>query len=116
MTNLARLQDVLDQAHRSHQYLYDRNQYGIEEYWQESLTGDCEDFALWCRARLAEHGIASDLIFCGVHKSTGDHLVCSVDGWILDNRFRWVRSRDDLPYTWLKLGRPDGRWLTISQR
>lgn len=112
---LSILQEVLDMAHRGHRYISDAEQYGAHEYWRESLVGDCEDFALWCRARLAERGIASDLIFCGVTNPAGDHLVCSVEGWILDNRYRWVRSRDQLAYTWLKIGKPDGRWYAIAQ-
>ncbi|MOA15538.1 hypothetical protein D3C78_1356990 [compost metagenome] len=46
---------------------------------------------------------------------TGEgHLVCSVDGQILDNRHTWVMRRDDLPYTWISLGAPDGTWRKIT--
>lgn len=107
------LQAVLDRAHAGHRYVTDREQYRRPEHWQPGLNGDCEDFALWCRQELEVLGIESDLIFCGVDDPIGDHLVCSVDGWILDNRHRWLQRRNDLPYTWLGLGKPDGTWLEI---
>lgn len=109
---LDQLQSVLDRAHRQHEYRYDIEQFGLPEYWQEGLEGDCEDFALWCRSELAAKGIESDLVLC-VTETGGGHLVCSVGGWILDNRYKWVQRRDDLPYTWISIGRPDGKWFAI---
>lgn len=107
-----RLQAVLDAAHAEHVYVYDTQQYQRPEYWAVSLQGDCEDFALWCRQRLKEWGIESDLVFC-ITELNGGHLVLSVNGWILDNRYTWVMRRDDLPYQWISLGQPDGTWLEI---
>ena len=109
---LKKLQEVLDTAHDGHRYVRDIEQYKVREYWVESLVGDCEDFALSVREMLKEEGIASDLVFCLTENRQG-HLVVSVDGWILDNRYTWVMRRDDLPYKWLKLGKPDGTWLEI---
>lgn len=108
------LQAVLDRAHAGHRYITDVMQYRRPEHWQLGLIGDCEDFALWCRQELAALGIEADLVLCGVVDSRGDHLVCSVDGWILDNRHRWVMARQDLPYTWVSLGKPDGNWFEIA--
>lgn len=110
---LTALQQVLDLAHRGHRYLTDREQYQRPERWQLGLVGDCEDFALWCRQELAALGIESDLVLCSTETGDG-HLVCSVDGWVLDNRHKWLQRRDDLPYTWLSLGKPDGTWLEIT--
>jgi len=107
------LQQVLDLAHSQHEYRYDRDQYGKVEHWAAGLVGDCEDFALWCRQSLSERGIPSDLIYCKTENG-GGHLVLHVDGWILDNRHGWVMSKDDLDYTWISLGRPDGVWLAIE--
>jgi len=109
-----RLQQVLDRAHGQHEYRYDRDQYGQREYWTASLIGDCEDFALWCRDALAQQGVAADLVLCGVDNPAGDHLVVHVDGLILDNRHRWVMRQDDLPYAWIKIGKPDGTWYMIE--
>lgn len=107
---LPELRAVLREAHRGHRYVSDQKQYGVPEYWAISLVGDCEDFALWCREELKKRGIDGDLVVC--YTETGEaHLVCSVDGWVLDNRHKTVRRRDDLRYTWIGLGRPDGKWF-----
>jgi len=107
------LQSVLDRAHRGHEYRTDKELYDKREHWTVNLEGDCEDFALWCRRELVKQGIESDLVFCKT-ESGAYHLVCSVDGWILDNRHDWIMSRDDLPYEWMKIGLPDGTWHEIS--
>ena len=110
---LKTLQTVLDMAHDGHQYVRDIEQYKLREHWAESLVGDCEDFALTVREMLKDEGIDCDLVFCLTENREG-HLVVNVGGWILDNRHHWVMPRDDLPYTWVKLGRPDGTWLEIT--
>lgn len=110
---LSTLQAVLDKAHRGHEYVTDLEQYRRPEHWAASLVGDCEDFALVCRQLLASDGIESDLVHCRTETGEG-HLVCSVDGYILDNRNTWVHRRDDLPYQWLSIGKPDGTWLKIT--
>lgn len=110
---LKTLQIVLDMAHRGHEYVRDIEQYRIREHWVESLVGDCEDFALSVREMLRDESIECDLVYC-LTENGGGHLVCSVDGWILDNRYPFVMRRDDLPYTWIKLGKPDGTWLEIT--
>ena len=106
------LKEVLSEAHAGHMYTTDWISHGVAEYWQPDLIGDCEDFALWCRDRLKEKGIESDLILCQTIE-IGLHLVLSVKGWILDNRSQWVRRRDDVDYTWLRIGKPDGKWYEI---
>lgn len=108
------LQQVLDEAHASHVYVADEDKYGVPEHWEVDLEGDCEDFALAVRAELADIGIPSDLVLCQTENGIG-HLVVSVDGWILDNRHAWVIAQQDLPYTWLKLGEPDGTWYEIVE-
>ncbi len=110
---LTALQQVLDLAHRGHRYVTDRELNGVAEHWDVALVGDCDSFALWCRQELSQHGIESDLVLCRTETGEG-HLVCSVQGHILDNRHKWVMRRDDLPYTWISLGQPDGTWLEIT--
>lgn len=107
------LQEVLTEAHSSHQYITDRAQYSLPEYWTASLTGDCEDFALFLREKLKELNIASNLIYCLTELGEG-HLVLNVEGWILDNRHQWVVNKNDLDYTWVSLGTPDGIWYEIK--
>lgn len=110
---LKTLQKVLDQAHRGHRYIRDFDQYKVAEFWSKSLVGDCEDFALTIREMLEMEGIESDLVHCITETGEG-HLVVSVKGWILDNRYKWVMNRSDLNYKWLKVGKPDGRWFEIG--
>lgn len=110
---LSALQQVLDLAHRGHRYVTDRELHGVAEHWDVALVGDCDSFALWCRHELQQRGIAADLVLCRTETGEG-HLVCSVQGHILDNRHKWVMRRDDLPYTWISLGSPDGTWRAIT--
>ncbi len=106
------LQGVQRRAQRGHRYIDDSAKHGVPEYWEIALRGDCEDYALWCRQELAKRGIAADLVLC--FTETGEaHLVCSVDGWILDNRHTRVKRRDSLRYQWLRIGKPDGKWYEI---
>ncbi|MCO4758492.1 MAG: transglutaminase-like cysteine peptidase [Oceanospirillaceae bacterium] len=107
------LQKVLDEAHAKHQYVSDLTRYQREDYWIASLHGDCEDFALWARNRLATLGITSDLVYV-LTENGGDHMVLSVEGWILDSRHKWLHRRDDLRYDWISIGQPDGRWFRID--
>ncbi|MET3998822.1 transglutaminase-like cysteine peptidase [Marinobacterium sp. MBR-109] len=114
---LKQLQAVLDDAHNQHEYHYDHDRYGISEYWTVDLVGDCEDFALWSRDQLEQQGIHPDLVFCRV-ETGGGHLVLHVDGWILDNRHKWVMRQDDLPYEWVKMGVPNGDaydWYEVNK-
>ena len=107
------LQAVLDEALDNHTYVPDLEQYQKVEHWTIGLVGDCEDFALHCRQQLKRKGIQSDLVYCKTETNEG-HLVVHVEGWILDNRHNWVMRQDDLPYTWLRLGKPDGTWYEIE--
>lgn len=107
------LQSVLNDAHEGHTYVTDLDKHGVLEDWRPELEGDCDSFALWCRDRIKGLGVEADLIFCRT-ETGGGHLVLHIDGWIIDNRHGWVMSKDDLPYTWISLGRPDGTWLAIE--
>lgn len=108
------LQQVLDRAHRGHIYVTDMQKHGVPEDWRAELVGDCDSFAMWCRDELRLLGIDTTLAFCGVDSPRGDHLVCAtLDGWVLDNRYKWVMRRDDLNYTWISLLQ-DGQWLKIK--
>ena len=104
---------MLDEAHASHHYRTDQSLYQRKDYWSANLVGDCEDFALWARKRLLEYGIKSDLIYARTERGE-EHLVLSVEGWILDSRYRWLHRRDDMRYDWISIGRPDGTWYRIK--
>jgi predicted transglutaminase-like cysteine proteinase len=42
------------------------------------------------------------LVHCVVGDE-GHHLVLEVEGWVLDNRYKWVMNRDDLDYKWVRI-------------
>lgn len=109
------LQGILDEAHQNHTYIPDQQQYGREEFWTPNTIGDCEDFALACRQLLKQrHGLDSNLIYC-LTETKEPHLVLSKEGWILDNRHRFVTRRNALfGYTWIAAGLPDGHWYRIK--
>lgn len=110
------LNKVFNEAIKEHTYILDEKQYGVPDYWKPSLKGDCEDFSLWCREKLLlDYGIESDLVIC-VTETDEYHCVCSVSGWILDNRMKKVKNRDDMiNYKWLFIGKPDGKWFEITK-
>ena len=108
------LKGVQSDAHGKKVYVTDKEQYGLSEYWRAQLKGDCEDQALWKRAQLKKQGVQSDLILCYTELDEC-HLVLNVNGWILDNRFKEVKRRDDLDYRWVKLGKPNGKWYEITE-
>jgi len=105
------LDGVLADVHAIHRYVSDVDQYSKREHWVADAIGDCEDFALVCKDRLKDYDVDADLVLCKT-ETGGTHLVCSVDGWILDNRYPQVMGKDDLPYTWLKIGR-SGSWYAL---
>ncbi|MOA62820.1 hypothetical protein D3C78_1883580 [compost metagenome] len=44
----------------------------------------------------------------------GLHVVTEVDGWVLDNRSKWVLQRDNMPYRWISMGVLDGNWHSLE--
>lgn len=114
-----KLKRILDKVHwetyRSFKYVRDIDKYGKSEYWEtpeevlagldeRDFEGDCDQFALACRAQLREEGIRNRLVFCKVTpESESGHLVCAASGYILGNRFNTVKRRDDMDYVWIKI-------------
>lgn len=104
------LQSVLNDLRRRFKYVSDIQQFGTSEYWAlpqeslkgESIVGDCDEFALFAWAELKKRGIRSRLVE-NVTEDGVRHVVTEVDGWILDNRYVFVRSRRNLNYEWIKI-------------
>jgi predicted transglutaminase-like cysteine proteinase len=122
----------LRKIHKSvlHNFTYktDREQYGEEEKWvlpedatdqTGKLVGDCEDFALACRAKCRKVGIDnSRLVVCLTEDNQG-HCVLEVEGWILDNRQTDVVPRDKLQqrgYKWIAISgyNPGDEWYRVE--
>lgn len=102
------LQEILFGALAGHKYIADDG-----EQWTNTLHGDCEDFAIQVQHRLAARGIPSRLVFAEMENG-GLHVVAEVDGWVLDNRSKWVLQRDIMPYRWISMGVLDGNWYSLK--
>ena len=79
------------------------------------LEDDCDGFALYCWHECRDRGLKARLVFCRT-ETGGGHLVCEHDGWVLDNRYTWVRSKDELPYTWISISgySPGEAWHRVT--
>lgn len=118
--------EVHARVFRVFQYVEDKKNHGKLEHWPDTtmlqealksgvLRGDCDDFALACRHLLWEHEIPNRLVLCLTEEGEG-HLVCEVQGWILDNRQTRVMPRDLLKYKWISISgyNVGDSWLEIS--
>lgn len=100
------LETIQKDVHSRFTYVPDIERWKTMEYWISRLDGDllegkwegdCDDFALLCRAALREKVIPNRLVFCYVPPEPGSaggyHLVTEVDGWLFDCRFPYVTDR-----------------------
>ena len=110
-----KLKEIHSKVFRKFQYEFDKDQYKEVEKWvmpmesfdgSTKIVGDCEDFALACRKLCRDAGLQTRLVVCYTETDEG-HCVLECDGWILDNRYPKVISRD-------KLEERGYRWIAIS--
>ena len=86
--------DIFDRVMKGFRYVSDQTQYGVAEDWRfpedfDNVVGDCDDFAIACRALLKEAGHECRLIFCRTENG-GGHLICAIGKLALDNRMKFV--------------------------
>lgn len=104
------LRSVFQELRSSHEYATDRQVWGLPDHWESPdqinlkaiRLEDCDGFALAVRKRLRELDIPNRLVLCEV-PNQGYHLVCEVKGYIFDNRYLRLRSRDKMNYKWLAI-------------
>jgi predicted transglutaminase-like cysteine proteinase len=78
------LQALQNFAQKHHQYRSDQQQYRQTDYWQASLEGDCEDYALWLQQKLLLLAVPSELVW--VWRQGQSHMVLLVaDQYVMDN-------------------------------
>ncbi len=78
------LQALQNFAQKHHQYRSDQQQYRQADYWQASLEGDCEDYALWLQQKLLLLAVPSELVW--VWRQGQSHMVLLVaDQYVMDN-------------------------------
>lgn len=108
------LRDIHREVWSKFEYVTDRENYNSDEYWiipddflnGNKFTGDCEDFAMCCRVLCRQRNIPSQLVVC-VDETGEYHCVLHVEGFILDNRHRSVKTVDEL-------GALGYKWVAIS--
>lgn len=114
---LALIKLVNSQVNHQYGQKTDYQTRGTGEYWEAVSTnpmhaGDCEDFAIEKRLRLAGMGVAPERMFYGIAfvRGFGLHTVLVVrlgDGdYVLDSLEPWVRPWGDARYTWLRFQVP----------
>ena len=100
-------------------YHWDCDKALLDGVYAGVVDGMCATFALLCRLELDEIGIDNTLIFC-LDEVGEHHLVCNVQGWILDNRQRAVMSNTVLEQQGYKFLAESGthkgdQWHIITQ-
>ena len=82
------------------------------------VSGDCDAFAKLCWLALRKLHIPSRLVVCNTETGEG-HLVCESEGWVMDNRYMTVVTRQELEerigYRWQSMSGflPGGAWTAV---
>lgn len=120
--------DVLKNVHRQQLgrfiFVPDKVQFDVKDKWPkeenipdppEIFREDCDGFSFACKKHLKQLGIKSRVVIC-VTETAEIHMVCEVDGWILDNRQRKVMSKDQMKYSWIAISGYEGgdQWHIIN--
>lgn len=106
------VQIVNEQVNQTLQYKSDLEQFGVHElWWIPSKFGDCEDYALLKRKLLADRNIKSSIVLA-MTASGEMHVVLLVGDKILDNRYPYLLTKNEVDYKWLKI-MVDGKWYVL---
>lgn len=96
---------------------------GRDDVWSypRDCQGDCEDFALEKRRRLAAIGIPSASLTMAIvyHEVLFfPHAILLVEAnsgtWVLDNFYDEILCWDAVPYIYTHRERPDGQWVRFK--
>ncbi len=121
---IQKLREINFSVNSEIRFSLDTNQYGVEDHWALPTDGfgDCEDFALEKRARLARSGVARGalrLAFVLHKRYLSSHCVLTVETtqgtYILDSYFDEVLRWDHGIYNFEARERTDGRWDRFDQ-
>ena len=125
--NYRTLHNLHAAAKAQFEFCADTVAYGEVEHWVSPaeirdqlskhgvLVGDCDDFASLCVMLARGQGMPARFVLC-LTEGSESHLVCEIEGWILDNRQDDVARRDDLPYAWLAVSDflAGGEWRLVE--
>jgi predicted transglutaminase-like cysteine proteinase len=119
------VEEVNRQVNAAVRPMSDFEVYGREEWWAYPVNGvgDCEDYALEKRKRLAEAGISlSNLLITVLRKADGEgHAVLTLrtdrGDFILDNLKPDIRPWTQTNYRFLKrqASNHTGQWVTLHE-
>lgn len=92
--------DAFEKTYRLFLYKADQPVYGKDDWRSHAQSvregrffeDDCDGFAITCADLLLEQGYKPELWICSVPLGQGRHMVCQVDGLILDNRYPGIRT------------------------
>lgn len=92
------LKKIHTKAWNKFRYATDLQNHGKLEHWNYPeedflgrITGDCEDYALYCRKKCRKAGYKTRLVLC--YTETGEfHCVLEISGYIMDNRHRELQT------------------------
>ncbi|AHK11283.1 BTLCP-like protein [Shewanella sp. phage 1/4] len=79
-------------AQYNHVYISDMEQYGVEDKYVISLTGDCEDYALFIQSK-----VGGKLAMVRT-KDNSLHMVLIKDDYVFDNMSPRVYLRKDMEH------------------
>ena len=93
-------EDVFRRVKAGFRPVSDEEQYGMPEDWRlppdpDHVRGDCDDFAIACRALLREKDYKPRLLQCQTETGVG-HLICVLGKVALDNRMRAIEPIERL--------------------
>jgi len=126
-TKLQELKDLHRKMFKSFNYETDMDKYGEEEHWDiipeeykagDKFSGDCENYALACRKVLRDAGWDNTrLIFCTLDGM--GHCVLEVEGYVFDNRFETLSTKNYLEkkgYKWIAISgtEPGDKWHKLE--
>ena len=90
----------------------------VDDDIRKQFKDDCDGHALLARFFCRREGIPSRLVYCRTKRGdyNSGHLVLEIEGWIIDNRSKWVTAQNDLDYQWISMsGYEKGDdWTTIK--
>lgn len=120
-----RVNDVNHSVNAAIRPMSDMDIYGRDEVWAypSNGVGDCEDYVLEKRRRLAQDGVSlSDLLITVVRKPDGEgHAVLTLrtdqGDYILDNLSNKVKPWTETDYLYLKrqASFDTGRWVSLRE-
>ena len=105
-------------------FTLDRDQYGVEEYWNYPSTGqgDCEDIALEKRARLVRKEFPRSTLRLAIvlhRERLSSHCILTVETtagtYVLDSFSDLISVWHEAPYYFESRERNDGQWERFDQ-